>query len=37
MSEGCLKSGAQALKSLSKSRECFIEVYIDNWRIIVIV
>jgi len=34
---GCLKSWARALKSLSESRECVIEVYIDNrWLILII-
>jgi hypothetical protein len=30
-------SGAQALNVLSKSRKCFIEVYIENQWIIVII
>jgi len=36
MSE-CLKSEAQALVVLDGSRECFVEVYIDNRCKIVIV
>jgi hypothetical protein len=37
MSDRVLKSEAQTLRSLDKSRECFLEVYIDNCCKVIIV
>jgi hypothetical protein len=37
MSYRVSKEWSASAKSLRKSRECFIEVYIDNWWIIIIV
>jgi hypothetical protein len=33
---GCLKSEAQAHLKVIKSRECFVQVYIDNQYLIII-
>ncbi len=37
MSDRVSKELGASAKSLSESRECFIEVYIDNWWLIIIV
>jgi len=37
MSDRVLKSEVQVLRSLDKSRECFLEVYIDNCCKVIIV
>jgi len=37
MSDGVSKELGASAKSLSESRECFIEVYIDNQCLIIII